>query len=54
MPDTPLGAIWSCAMKSGFNERSSRVDGILVTGLLRTGFEKGNIHGIMAERDHHS
>jgi hypothetical protein len=30
------------------------VDGILVMDLLKTGFEKGNIHGIMAERDYHS
>ena len=54
MPDTPLGAIWSCATKSGFDEGSYMVDSILVTDLIKIGFEKSNIHGIMAEHDHHS
>ena len=30
------------------------VDGMLVTDILKTGFEKGNINGIMVERNHHS
>jgi hypothetical protein len=42
-PNTPLGTIWSCATKSGFDEGSSRVDGMLVTDILKTGFEKENI-----------
>jgi hypothetical protein len=54
MPDTPLGAIWSYATKSNFDEDSSRVDGMLVMDILKAGFKKGNIHGIMAEHDHHS
>ena len=50
----PLGAVWSRAKKSGFDEGSRMVDGLLVTDLVKAGFEKGNLHGIMAERDHHS
>jgi hypothetical protein len=53
-PDTPLHAIWNCTTKSRFDENSSKVDGMLATDLLKAGFEKGNIHGIMVERNHHS
>jgi hypothetical protein len=52
--DMPLGAIWNSAVKLGYDEGSSMVDSILVTDLLKTGFEKGNIYGIMVERDYHS
>jgi hypothetical protein len=45
--NTPLGAIWNSAVKLGYDEGSSMVNGILVMDLLKTGFEKGNIHGII-------
>ena len=54
MPNTPLGTIWSCAMKSGFNKGSSMVDSIWVMDILKTDFEKGNTHKVMAEHDHHN
>jgi hypothetical protein len=41
-------------VKSGFDEGSSMVDGVSVTDILRTGIEKGNIYGIMAEHNYHS
>ena len=49
-----LGTIWNHAIKSGSDEGSHMVDGILIMDLLKTGFEKGNTHGIMAEHNHHS
>jgi hypothetical protein len=54
VPDTPLGTIWNCTTKSGSDEGFSKVDGMLVMDSLKAGFEKGNIHGIMAKHDHHS
>ena len=52
--DMPLGAVWKCATKAGFDEGSSMVDGMLVADIIKTGFERGNLYGIMAEHDHHS
>ena len=36
--DMPLGAVWKCATKAGFDKGSSMVDGMLVTDIIKTGF----------------
>jgi len=49
--NTTLGAIWRHAFKAGQDNGSQMVDGMQVSDVLKIGFEKGQVYGIVQERE---
>jgi len=49
--NTALGAVWRYAFKAGQDNASQMVDGMQVSNVLKIGFEKGQVHGILQERE---
>jgi len=49
--NTTLGAVWKHAFKAGQDNASQMVDGMQVSDVLKIGFEKGQVHGIIQERE---
>jgi hypothetical protein len=49
--NTTLGAVWRHAFKAGQDNASQMVDGMQVSDVLKIGFEKGQVHGIVQERE---
>jgi len=49
--ETPLGTVWKHAFKAGQDDASRILDGLQVSDMLKLGFEKGQVHGIIQERE---
>jgi hypothetical protein len=49
--NTTLRAVWRHAFKAGQDNASQMVDGMQVSDVLKIGFEKGQVHGIVQEHE---
>src|SRR6266567_1928040 len=49
--DTILGTVWKHAFKAGQDDTSQIVDDMRVTDVLKVGFKKGQVYGIIQERE---
>ena len=51
LSETPLGTVWKRAFKAGQDDASRMLNGLQVSDMLKLGFEKGQVHGIIQERE---